>query len=136
MLPETVKLKSGNKNRPGKYVFTLSYVVSYSLACMCATKVNLNLPAHSGFIVALAAVNRSAFARLKRHLGILATLGAYCGEHLARPVAVAATRAITLCLSCLAASRTPLGLVGVAFRLKELLLLGTKGKASSAIGTF
>jgi len=65
------------------------------------------------FSKALAAINRSAFTGLKGYLGILSTLGAYRRIHLTG--SVAAGGAVTLGLSCLTASETPFGLIGVAF---------------------
>jgi len=47
--------------------------------------------------VAIAAVNRSAFTRLKWNFRVFATLGAYRGEHLTpRPRAEAATVSVAL----------------------------------------
>ena len=94
----------------------------------------LGLPICSDFIVAITAVHRSAFAGLKRYFGFLAALGTHYGVHLARSVAVAATRTVALRLSCLAAGRASLGLVGISFGPEELLLLGAEGEGSSAVG--
>jgi hypothetical protein len=107
-----------------------------SLAYIYAALVKLKLPICPDFIVALAAIYGSAFTGFKRYFGILTTLGTYRGEHLAGSVAIATTTTVTLCLPCLAASRASLGLIGVAFGLEELLLLGTESEGSSAIGTF
>ena len=99
----------------------------------------LKLPAWSVFVVALATIYRSAFTGLKRYFGVLPTLGTHRGEHLARPVAIAASASasasVTLCLSCLAASWASLGLIGIAFGLEELLLLASESEGSPAIGT-
>jgi len=53
------------------------------------------LAARSDLIVAVAAIYRSAFTRLKRYFSVFATLGAYCGKHFtAWPVAATASLAI------------------------------------------
>jgi len=85
------------------------------------------------FIEALAAIYRSAFTGFKRYFCILATLGANCGEHLAYPVAAAGT--VSLGLPSLSTGRAPLGFIGVAFGLEELLFFSTEGKRGSTIGT-
>jgi hypothetical protein len=95
--------------------------------------VNPVLSVQPDFIVALAAIYRSAFSWLKRHFGFLTTLGAHRGEHLARSVAIA-TASVTLGFSCLAASRASLGLIGIAFGLEELLLLSAESEGSPTIG--
>jgi len=70
---------------------------------MYVLKVKLSLSVQSDFIVALTTIHWSAFTGLERYLGVFATLGAYCGEHLASgPVAVT-TISVSLCLPCLAA---------------------------------
>jgi hypothetical protein len=94
----------------------------------------LMLPSHSDLIVAVAAIYWSAFTGLERYFGVLTTLGAHSGEHLAGSVTVAAT-SVTLGLSCLAASGASLGLVGIALGLEELLLLGAESEGSPAVGT-
>ena len=81
--------------------------------------------------VAIAAVYGSVFARLKRHLGVFAALGAYYGEHL--PLGPVAVIPVTACLPCPATRRTALGLIGIAFRSEELLLFSAEGKSSPAI---
>ena len=75
---------------------------------MYVLKVKLALSAQSDLIVAIAAIYWSTFVGLKRHLGVFATLGTYCREHLALgPVAIIsiaiATIAILPCLPFLAA---------------------------------
>ena len=101
---------------------------------MYILKVKLALSVLSDFIVALAAIHRSTFSGLERYFGLLATLGACCGEHLTSgSVAVAAT-SVTLCLPGFAAGGATLWLVSVAFRLEELLFLSGEGKGSSAVG--
>jgi hypothetical protein len=90
------------------------------------------LPVGPDFTEALAAIDRSAFTGFKRYFCILATLGTNCGEHLARPIAAGT---VSLCLPGLSAGGASLGLIGVAFGLEELLLLGTEGESGSTIGT-
>ena len=87
---------------------------------------NQLLSGHSDFTVARAAVHRSALAWLKWYLGVLTTLGANCGEHLARSVTAAGP--VALGFPRLTARQTPLGLISVALGLEELLLLGCEGK--------
>jgi hypothetical protein len=59
---------------------------------MYALKVKTALSTLSDFAVAIATIYRLVPARFKRYLGIFATLGAYCREHLAwGPIAIAAT---------------------------------------------
>jgi hypothetical protein len=83
------------------------------------------------FVETLAAIYRSAFARLKRYFRIFAALGTDRGVHLTGFHAAAHA----LVFPCLSASRAALGLVGVTLGLKELLLRRGKGERSSAIGT-
>jgi hypothetical protein len=86
----------------------------------------------SALAVAIAAVDRSAFAGLKGHFRFLAAFGADYRVHLA--LSEAAGSAVAVSLPCLSAGRASLGLVGVAFGLEELLLRGAEGKGSTAIG--
>jgi hypothetical protein len=99
----------------------------------------LSRVAQSDPVVAIAAIDWSAFSRLEGDFGFLATLSAHCGEHLApRPVATAtatATIAISLRLPCFTAGWATLGLVGVAFSGKEFLLFDTEGEGSPAVRT-
>jgi hypothetical protein len=98
---------------------------------------NVSLSALSGWFVlavAVAAVNRPAFAGLKGHFGVLTALGAHGGEHLALPVAATAG-AVTILLPCLPARGASLWLVGVAFGLEELLLFSAEVESRPAIGT-
>jgi len=95
-------------------------------------KAVLALSAHSDFAVAITAVYRSVTARFKGYFGILATLGACHGEHLT-PSSVAAV-AVTLCLPCLAAFGTALGLISIASGLEKLLVLNAESESSPTIG--
>ncbi len=89
--------------------------------------------ASSDFVVAIATVYRSAVARLERYFRVFAAFGANSGEHLAGPAAAAG--AVPLGFSGLPARLAPLGLVGVALGLEELLLGGGEGERVSAIST-
>jgi hypothetical protein len=98
-------------------------------------KFKLALPAQFDFVVALATIYRSTFTGLERYLGLLTTLGTCYRKHLAPgPIAVAIIP-VTLCFPGFTAGGTTLGLVSIAFRLEELLLLGTKGEVSPTIRT-
>jgi len=98
-------------------------------------KFKLALSVRSELGVAIATVNRPISAGLERHFSLFATLGTYCGEHLASgPVAVAAI-SIAVHLSGLTARGAALGLVGIAFGLEELLLFDGEGECSPTIGT-
>jgi hypothetical protein len=102
---------------------------------MYALKAKPALSAGSGFTVAIATVHRPVPARFKRHFGILTALGTFYRKHLT-PLSIArATVSVALCFPCLAARGTALGLIGVALRLEELLVLSAEGKGSPAIGT-
>ena len=91
------------------------------------------LSAQSNFAVAITTVNRPITARFKGYFCVLAALCAYRRIHLASgPIA---TVSITLCLPCLAALRTALGLINVALGLEKLLLLSAEGEGSPTIGT-
>ena len=93
------------------------------------------LSTHSDFLVAIAAIDRPAVGRLKRHFGVFAALSACGREHLAwEPVAVT-TIPIPLCLPCLSAWRTALGFVGIAPGLIELLFPSSEAEVSSAVDT-
>jgi len=93
------------------------------------------LSALSGLTVAIAAIHWSAFTGLKRHFGFLATLSAYGGEHLASGSVAVVIVSGTLCLPGFATSGATLRLIGIAFRLKELLLLNAESEGSPTIGT-
>jgi hypothetical protein len=103
------------------------------------TRVIYVLPGWSYFAETIAAVNRFVTAGLEGDLGGLAALGASGGEHLpSGSVTAAATTAAAakpLGLSSLTAFGTALGLVRIAFGLKELLVFGAERKGSAAIGT-
>jgi len=99
------------------------------------------LSAQSDFSVAIAAIDRLAIGRLKRHLGLFAAVGACGRKHLARePVAVAPipipiSISITLRLPCLPAWGTALGLISIAPGLIELLFSSGEAEVSPTIGT-
>ena len=93
------------------------------------------LSTHSDFTVAIATIDRLAIERLKRHFGVFAALGAYGRKHLAWETVAVTTTSIPLCLPCLAAWGTALGLIGIALGLKELLFLSAEGEVSPTIGT-
>jgi len=92
------------------------------------------LSAQSNFSVAIAAIDRLAVARRKRHFGLFAALGAYGREHLPREPVALATISIPLCLPCVSARRTALGLISIALGLKELLFSSSKAEVSPTIG--
>ena len=77
--------------------------------------------------VAITTVYRSAFARLERYFGVLATFGAYGCMHLARS-------AYTL-FACASAWLAALGLVFEAFRLVEFLLFSGEREIGSTLDT-
>jgi hypothetical protein len=93
------------------------------------------LSGRSDFSVAIAAIDRPAARRLKRHFGVFAALGAYGRKHLAwQPIAVTTT-SLPICLPCLSARGAALGLIGIALGLEELLFLSGEAEVGSAIGT-
>jgi hypothetical protein len=93
------------------------------------------LSTQSDFTVTIATIDWPAIGRRKRHFGLFAALGAGGRKHLAwEPVAVTTT-SIPLCLSCLSARRTALGLISIALGLKELLVLSGEAEVSTTIGT-
>jgi len=88
----------------------------------------LALPARSERVIALATIYWPTFTGLEGHLSIFATLGTDYRVHLPpRPRAVA-TISVTPGFPGLAALRTALWLVSVAFRSKKLLLPGSEGE--------
>jgi hypothetical protein len=92
------------------------------------------LCAQSDFSVAIAAIDRPAIGRLKRHFGLFAAVGACGRKHLARPVAVASV-SIALRLSYLPAWGTALGLISIALDLIELLFPSGEAEVGPTIGT-
>jgi hypothetical protein len=92
------------------------------------------LSARSYFAVAIAAVDGPAVGRLKRHFGVFAALGACGGKHLARGSVAITTTSAPVCLPCLPARGTSLGLIGIALGLKELLFLSGEAEISPTIG--
>ena len=93
------------------------------------------LSTQSDFTVALATIDRPAVGRLKRHFGVSAALGAYGRKHLAREPIAVTTISVPLCLPCLSAWGTALGLISIALGLKELLFPGGEAEVSPTIGT-
>lgn len=81
----------------------------------------------------IAAVNRSAVARLERDLCFLAAGGAYGGEHLADAAGIGRARTAATLLPGLAAGWAALGLVGETLGGEELLFRGGENEISSAI---
>ena len=92
------------------------------------------LSTRSDSTVTIATIDRPASGRFKRYFGVFAALGAYGRKHLAWPVAVTTT-SIPLCLPCLAAWGTALGLISIAPGLKELLFLSGEAEFGPTIGT-
>jgi hypothetical protein len=95
------------------------------------------LSAQSDFSVAIAAIDRPAIGRLKRHFGLFAAVGACGRKHLAwLPVAVASVSiSIPLRLPYLPAWGTALGLIGIAPGLIELLFPSGEAEVGPTIGT-
>jgi hypothetical protein len=93
------------------------------------------LSTRSDFTVAIATIDRPAIGRLKRHFGVFAALGARGGKHLAWESVAATTTSAPLCLPCLPARGTALGLIGIALGLKELLFFSGEAEVSPTIGT-
>ena len=94
------------------------------------------LSTQSDFTVTIATIDWPASGRRKRHFGLFAALGACGRKHLAwEPPVAATTTSIPLCLSCLSARRTALGLISIALGLKELLVLSGEAEVRPTIGT-
>ena len=94
------------------------------------------LSTQSDFTVTIATIDWPAIGRRKRHFGLFAALGACGRKHLAwEPPVAATTTSIPLCLSCLSARRTALGLISIALGLKELLVLSGEAEVRPTIGT-
>jgi hypothetical protein len=89
------------------------------------------------FVVAAAAIHWSAFPRLEGYLRLYTAIGAHSREHLAIcwPGATKTTCVASLRPLCLTTGWAALGLVGVPFHSKQLLLFRTEGEAAAAIGT-
>jgi hypothetical protein len=93
------------------------------------------LSSQSDFAVTIATIDRPAVGRLKRHFGIFAALGACGRKHFSwGPVAITTT-SISLCLPCLAACGTALGIISVALGGKKLLFLSAESEGNPTIGT-
>jgi len=111
-----------------------TYTGQLSLAHACP-EIKLTLSTRSDFAVAIATVNRPVTARFEGYFGILATLGAYHGKHLAwGSIAAVATVSVLPCFPCLAAFGTALWLISIALRLEKLLVLNAEGECSPTIG--
>jgi len=101
------------------------------------------LPTRSYFTEAITTVYGFVPTWLEWYLGFLATIGAYCREHLSRwAIAVSittiaiATVSVPLCFPCLTTFRATFGLVSIASSLEKLLFVGTEGEFTPTIGTF
>jgi hypothetical protein len=108
--------------------------MSPSLRCL----VTLELPAlvRSDFVVATAAVHRSALSGLERYLRLCATLGAHGREHsAAESRATEIAKATALCPFGLTTGWAALRLVGVASGSKQLLFFYAEGEINPAIRT-
>jgi hypothetical protein len=99
------------------------------LGCLVVTR--LAASAQSHFVIASAAVHRSAISGLEGYFCFLAALGAHCRKHLS---SVTGKTVILGSPGC-AAQRAALRLVSVAPGGKQLLLLGAEGEISTTIGT-
>ncbi len=99
------------------------------LGCLVVTR--LPASAQSHFIIASAAVHRSAFSGLEGYFRFFAAFGAHYRKHLS-PVS---GKTVILGFPGCAAQRAALRLVGVAPGGKQLLFLGTEGEISTTIGT-
>ena len=91
------------------------------------------LSSRSDFSVAITAIHRPITSRFERNLGILTTLGAYCGEHLTGSPVTATS--LPLCFPCLSTAGTAFRLVGVTFGLEKFLFFSAEGEIFSTIGT-
>jgi hypothetical protein len=99
-------------------------------------QIKSSLLTRSYFTEAVAAIYRSVFAWLERYFSFLATIGAYCREHLAWGSIVGATVSVPLCFPCLTAFGTAFGLISITLGLEKLLILNAEGEFTSTIGTF
>lgn len=90
---------------------------------------------HSDFVIAAAAIHRSAISGLKGYLCLDAALSTYGSEHLAirRSGTAKSAGAIALRPLCLTARRASLGLIGIPLNCKELLLFDAECEATSTI---
>jgi hypothetical protein len=93
------------------------------------------LSAHSDFFVTIAAIDRLAVARRKRHFGVFTALSACGRKHLAWESVAVTTIPIPLCLPCLSARRTALGFISIAPGLIELLFPSGEAEVSPTIST-
>src|SRR3989304_6023125 len=85
--------------------------------------------------IAIAAVHGSVSAGLEGHFSVLATLSAYRREHLAPGLEAGTVLAGPLGPAGLAASRAAFGLIGIALRLEELLLVCAERELGATIDT-
>src|SRR4030042_2022963 len=100
-------------------VIIVTYTGKAIPRCVCPGT-RLALFIHSGFAVAIAAVNWFALSGFEWYLSLFATLGAYRGKHFPLRLATVATTttttstSITLCFPRLTAGKATLGLVRIA----------------------
>jgi len=94
------------------------------------------LSTRSCFTEAITAIYRSVFAWLEGYFSFLATIGAYCREHLAWGSIAVAIASVPLCFPCLTAFGTAFGLISITLGLEKLLLLNAEGEFTSTIGAF
>jgi hypothetical protein len=99
------------------------------LGCLVATR--LSASAQSHFVIANAAVHRSAISWLEGYFRFLAAFGAHYRKHLS-PVR---GKAVILGSPGCAAQRAAPRLVGVAPGDKQFLLLGAEGEISTTVRT-
>ena len=100
---------------------------------LCQIVVKLSSVAQSDLLVAIAAIHRSAFSRLKWYLAFFTTLSTHCGEHLT--TGSVATVATALRFPRFAAGWTALGLIGETFGCIEFLLASTEGEGNPTVRT-
>jgi hypothetical protein len=90
------------------------------------------------FIVATAAIHWSVFSWLEWYLRVDTTFSTHRREHLAvvsGSTRSTRTKAVPLCLSCLAAGLAASGLISESLGLMEFLLLGSEGECDTTIST-
>jgi hypothetical protein len=118
-----------------RYIATFSRHTQAGISGLCMSMVKPELSNQSDFTVAIATIDGPAVGRLERHLGVFATLGAYGRKHSAWETVVVTTTSVPLCLPCLSAWGTALGLIRIAPGLKQLLFLSGEGEVRPTIGT-
>ena len=93
----------------------------------CLTEVVLVRACAALLREAVRAVDRTVTAGQERNFRVLAAVAACDGVHFARAVASAAAPSASLCLACLTAARTALGL-RVALHGEKLLVIRVMGE--------